>query len=506
MKKNRMVTFCLLLVFLLLAIPHMSLSGGSVRLHFFYSDQKGGTRVKDQFIEPLSKRYPIEIQSFSVDRLDHYNLLVGFEKELKKEGNELPVVMLGENILGGEDQIRKDLEALVKVYAERGGTPWLSLQVTKTKRWIPHEPTEEEKASRKIIYGAFFYTSGCLDCEGKRAELEEWVSHFPDLRIATFDLTKDENKTLDEALCQIYHVPESRKGILRLYMGQDYLGADHFRFGAFQELVSKYQGHGASPPWEKVPQEALKHGEERIIERFKKFSLSAVLMAGFIDGINPCAFATIIFLVSYLTFAGKKKLEILLYGIVFTGGVFMAYLLAGMGLMAGLRQLNGFPLITKGIYLVVSTFAFALGVISLYDYVLFRRGRIAEWKLQLPMALKKRVHRAIREGVGLKKKGVLAAFGLGFVIAGTEVVCTGQVYLPTIGYIMSIPKLRVHAFFHLLLYNIMFIIPLAGVFTAVFFGVSSERLALVSRKYTGAVKLLTAILFIGLGTSLFILR
>ncbi len=45
-----------------------------------------------------------------------------------------------------------------------------------------------------------------------------------------------------------------------------------------------------------------------------------------------------------------------------------------------------------------------------------------------------------------------------------------------------------------------------GIFTAVFFGVASERLALISRKYTGAVKLLTAILFIGLGTSLFILR
>ena len=270
--------------------------------------------------------------------------------------------------------------------------------------------------------------------------------------------------------------------------------------------MSKYQGHGAPPPWERVTQEALKHGEERIIERFKKFSLSAVLIAGFIDGINPCAFATIIFLVSYLTFVGRKSREILLYGIIFTGGVFMAYLLAGMGLMAGLRQLSGFPLITRGIYLVVSIFAFALGIISLYDYVLFRRGRMAEWKLQLPRALKKKVHGFIREGVRFKQRGFLAAFALGFVIAGTEVICTGQVYLPTIGYIMTIPKLRVHAFFNLLLYNLMFIIPLVGVFMAVFFGVTSERMALMTKKYTGTVKLFTAILFIGLGTFLFILH
>ncbi len=179
MKKNRIWTLGLLLVFLLLATSRSGLSGGMVRLHFFYSDQKGGMRVKDQFIDPLSKRYPIEIQSLSLDRLDHYNLLVGFEKELNKEGNELPVVILGENILGGEDQIRKHLEALVRVYAERGGTPWPSLQVPKTKRWIPHEPTEEEKASLKIIYGAFSTPLGAWIARGRGLSWRSGFLVFP---------------------------------------------------------------------------------------------------------------------------------------------------------------------------------------------------------------------------------------------------------------------------------------------------------------------------------------
>jgi hypothetical protein len=95
---------------------------------------------------------------------------------------------------------------------------------------------------------------------------------------------------------------------------------------------------------------------------------------------------------------------------------------------------------------------------------------------------------------------------LGFVIAGTEVICTGQLYLPTIGYIMTIPKLRAYAFFNLVLYNIMFIIPLAGIFVAAFFGVTSEKMAVVTKEHTGMVKLLTAILFIGLGVFLFFLR
>jgi len=177
-----------------------------------------------------------------------------------------------------------------------------------------------------------------------------------------------------------------------------------------------------------------------------------------------------------------------------------------MGLMAGLRQLSGFPLITRGIYLVIAVFAFVLGIISLYDYVLFRRGKMAEWKLQLPTAFKKRVHKIIREGTQSQRAGYLGTFALGFVIAATEVICTGQVYLPTIGYIMTIPKLRVHAFFNLVLYNIMFIIPLVAIFVAVFFGVTSDRMALLTKGHTGTVKLLTAILFMGLGIFLFFLR
>jgi cytochrome c biogenesis protein CcdA len=255
-----------------------------------------------------------------------------------------------------------------------------------------------------------------------------------------------------------------------------------------------------------VTQEALQSGEKKIIDRFKQFSVWGVLIAGLIDGLNPCAFATIIFLVSYLAFLGKASKEILTYGIIFTLGVFIAYILTGMGLMAGLRTLSGFPLITKGIYLVIGIFAFVLGILSFYDYIQFRRGHMEKMKLQLPMALKKKIHGIIRIQTRSSKAGFIGTFVLGFVIAITEVVCTGQVYLPTIGYIMTIPKLRINAFSYLVLYNVMFIIPLVGIFVAAFFGVTSEKMAVVTKKHTGTVKLLTGVLFIGLAAFIFLVR
>jgi cytochrome c biogenesis protein CcdA len=504
MKRKWILVSCFILVFLV-GSTQFGFSKEPVRLYFFYSEETGGQKLQKEFIESLSQKFPVQIQSFSLNKLENYDLLGKFEKQLKQEDNELPVVIIGNKILGGDPKIRKELEGLVKSYAEKGGMDWPTLQVTKTDLWIPHTPTEEERRSPTIVYGAFFYTHGCLHCEGVKAKLGEWAPKFPDLRIGTFDMSKEENKKIGEALFEIYKVPASRLGeIVQLYIGEDYLSGDEFPRQAFEKLVSKYQGKGAPPPWEKVTPEALAKGEEKIIDRFKKFSLWGVLIAGLIDGLNPCAFATIVFLVSYLSFLGKQTKEILTYGLIFTSGVFIAYVLAGMGLMAGFRQLSGFPMITKGIYLVIGTFAIVLGIISFYDYILFRRGEMAKMKLQLPMALKKKIHGIIRIQTRSSKAGFIGTFALGFIIAATEVVCTGQVYLPTIGYIMTIPELRVNAFLNLILYNVMFIIPLVGIFVAAFFGVTSERMARVTKERTGTVKLLTAILFICLGLFLFI--
>ncbi len=71
---------------------------------------------------------------------------------------------------------------------------------------------------------------------------------------------------------------------------------------------------------------------------------------------------------------------------------------------------------------------------------------------------------------------------------------------------MGIPELRKNAILNLVLYNIMYIVPLVGIFVMAFFGVTSERMAAVTKEHTGAVKLLTAILFLALAGLLFLLH
>ena len=68
--------------------------------------------------------------------------------------------------------------------------------------------------------------------------------------------------------------------------------------------------------------------------------------------------------------------------------------------------------------------------------------------------------------------------------------------MPTIIFVLGIPAWRTQATLALLLYNVMFILPLIGVFMLVYFGTTSQQLIDWMNKHTAAVKLGTAILFL----------
>jgi hypothetical protein len=123
LKKKWGWLFVFILVLLIFTTPQLSLSKEPVRIYFFYSEESGGLKPEEVLITPLSKKYLIEVKSLSVNQLNNYDLLTKFEKQLKGEGLDLPIVVIGNNILGGEANIRRDLEGLVKSYSEKGGSP-----------------------------------------------------------------------------------------------------------------------------------------------------------------------------------------------------------------------------------------------------------------------------------------------------------------------------------------------------------------------------------------------
>lgn len=248
-----------------------------------------------------------------------------------------------------------------------------------------------------------------------------------------------------------------------------------------------------------------------ILSRFESFSAFTVAAAGFLDGINPCAFTTIVFFISFLTFAGYRKREMIMAGSFFTLAVFLAYFLIGIGIFRFLRSISAFSYVTLVINILIGSMAFILGILSVIDYFRFRKTRdVKTSMLQLPKSIKNRIHSVIggdfrRGGKGSGRallKIAWIAFTSGFIVSILESICTGQVYLPTIAYVLRMPARHAPALSYLLLYNLAFVTPLVIVFLLGLFGATSSAFSRFMQKHFGFVKLSTAALFFVLGAVL----
>jgi len=90
----------------------------------------------------------------------------------------------------------------------------------------------------------------------------------------------------------------------------------------------------------------------------------------------------------------------------------------------------------------------------------------------------------------------------GFIVSLLELACTGQIYLPTLMFISNIPDLKINAIFYLLLYNLMFIVPLVLVFAFTYWGTSSAQWAALTQRNFGKIKITLTLLFFGLAALL----
>jgi cytochrome c biogenesis protein CcdA len=198
-----------------------------------------------------------------------------------------------------------------------------------------------------------------------------------------------------------------------------------------------------------------------------------------------------------MALTGRRGRDILFVGIAFTLGVFFTYLLVGVGFLKVVQSLSFFAALGKWVYLLTAVLCAVLAILTFRDYFRARKGRATEMTLKLPMNLRRRINKVIRENAQTRAF-VLMAFVTGFVVSLIELACTGQVYLPTIVYVMSRPELAGQALLYLVLYCLMFVLPLIVVFLLSYFGTTSEQLGQFVNRHTATIKLITGLLFVGL--------
>lgn len=232
-------------------------------------------------------------------------------------------------------------------------------------------------------------------------------------------------------------------------------------------------------------------------EVFRSISFWALVSAGLIDGINPCAFATLIFFISLLSYAKSTKKQVVLVGTGFTISVFAVYFLLGLGAFRALQAAAAFGMISKVIYGLTFLFLLVLLILSARDTIhYYFMGRKTDTQvLQLSLKNKKRIHSVMRKGLKTTNL-MLGAVGIGALVSLFEAACTGQVYLPTIVLMMKDPDLKTNALLYLFIYNLLFILPLLIVFALTFAGVASEKFTDWSKRHFGFTRIALTLLFL----------
>ncbi|GAA5481084.1 hypothetical protein Hsar01_00290 [Haloferula sargassicola] len=355
-----------------------------------------------------------------------------------------------------------------------------------------------ERTSLRLVY---FFKPGCKECAQVHDYLDDLRKEFPLLQIDEHNILEARGTLLNQALGDRFGVPSDRQNIApSVFVQTGFLVGADILPRTLGPLLSATMDAPQDDDWAEVGETEMDLADTRIRERFESLTLPIVLAAGLLDGINPCAFATIIFFLSYLQVARRTPREMLIVGASFIVAVFLAYLAAGLALHRFLalitEHVSG---IQTWLNAVFGGLALLAAVLSLRDAWLARRGRAADMTLQLPAFLKTRIRSVIRTGAKARRF-VIAAFVAGIVISLLELACTGQVYAPII---YQIQQGSANAFGLLILYNLAFILPLVVIFLAVWAGLKSEALIRVQTRFTATVKVLLALLFLALAALMF---
>ena len=186
--------------------------------------------------------------------------------------------------------------------------------------------------------------------------------------------------------------------------------------------------------------------------------------AAVIDSINPCAFGVLIFLLAYLVKTSKSKNKLLIHGLVYIFAVFLTYLLAGILL---LPIISGLGRISLSLYAIIGSLVIIAGLLELKDFFWYGKGP----SLALLPGASKRIKMYANRISG----NIYSAFFLGVFVALVELPCTGAVYLAILS-VMSLSGVDSATVGWLIVYNIIFVLPLIVILFAFYKGLSAEKI------------------------------
>lgn len=228
------------------------------------------------------------------------------------------------------------------------------------------------------------------------------------------------------------------------------------------------------------------------IEAFQAPTLSIPIIVGLalLDSINPCVIGVLILLLTILLKTGKKR-AILINGSAYTIGVYLTYIIGGLTLLGVFNLVREIVFVSQILYFVLGTLIIFAGFLEVKDF--FWYGR---W---YSLAIPARFVRFVEEKAAGTSASLWAALGFGVIVTLIELPCTGAPYLAVLtlmsqsgfGYVSALPLL--------LLYNLVFVLPLIVIIYLAYSGLGMKKLEKWRRSNRGKMRLFIGLALLAIG-------
>ena len=363
-------------------------------------------------------------------------------------------------------------------------------------------------ASDAVIYK----NEACGHCSMYLFNLNQFLQEKGITNIQERNLINDESARIDLSnLNKERNIPPELQGHMVVVLNKDLILEGHVPIKVLEELFNTYNGNF---PEIILYQDSMDEGissykimndnkiKECSIDKpirectelkdgfWRKSVLLLTIFSGILAGIHPCTISVLLFFIAFLFTIRRTRQEIFKVGASYIIGIFLAYLLIGLGVF------KVFTFSTPHFSAIVGAILVSiLGLINIISY--FTEGRI-KFSLGIPSSLKPKILELIH------KSTLPAAFIVGLIVGICSFGCTAGIYISIIS-LLLLKATYVLGFVYLILYNLMFILPLIIILFIASNKRIIEKLEKMEAKEKHYLKLIAGIIMILLAILIFYL-
>lgn len=231
------------------------------------------------------------------------------------------------------------------------------------------------------------------------------------------------------------------------------------------------------------------NSSQSVEEAKEEYPLTIPLLIGaaIVDAINPCAFAVLLILMTTIL-ATQNRRKALYTGISFSLAIFFSYLAMGLGLYSVVTHFET----THTFMMVIGVIAILLGIFNIKDYFWYGKGFLMEVPLSWRTRLKSLIGSIVNP---------IGAFFIGMLISLFLLPCTSGPYI-VITSMLGHSETFMNALMLLILYNVIFILPMLLITVAVSFGMDINKAEEVRQRNLQRLHLVAGVIMLLMGVAI----